>query len=74
MVRYSNGGLKNRTEKSLFVVQNVRYYNGPPSHVTLPFEYQTSILMNLVFRCSVFCIQFSIQYSEFEPPLYFVKP
>ena len=24
------------------MVQNVRYMNGPPSHVTLPFEYQTS--------------------------------
>ena len=35
------------------MVQNVRYSNGPPSHVTLPFEYRTPILpgiqMNLVF-------------------------
>ena len=40
------------------MVQNVQYLNGPPSHVTLPFEYLTPILsgiqMNLVFRCSVF--------------------
>ena len=27
--------------KSLFVVQNVWYLNGPPSHMTLPFEYRT---------------------------------
>ena len=32
------------SEKSLFMVQNVRYSNGPPSHLTLPFEYQTCIL------------------------------
>ena len=44
--------------KSLFMVQNVWYTNGPPSHLTLPFEYRTLILsgiqMNLVFRCWVF--------------------
>ena len=54
MVRYSNGGLK----KGLLMVQNVRYSNGLPSLVILPFEYQTPILssiqMNLVFRCWVF--------------------
>ena len=36
------------------MVQNVRYLNGPPSHVTLLFEYQTPIVssnqMNQVFR------------------------
>ena len=41
------------------MVQNVQYLNGLPSHVTLPFEFQTPILfsmykMNSVFRCSVF--------------------
>ena len=30
--------------KTLFMVQNVRYLNGLPSHVTLPFEYQTPTL------------------------------
>ena len=35
---------ENLTEKGLFMVQNVRYSNGPPSHVTLPFEYGTPIL------------------------------
>ena len=53
MVRYLNGGLKTDRE-SLFMVQNVWYSNGPPSHVTLTFEYPTPILsgmqMNLVFR------------------------
>ena len=29
---------ENRTEKSLSLVQNVWYLNGPPSHVTLPFD------------------------------------
>ena len=33
------------TEKSLFMVKNVWYYsNGPPNHMTLPFEYRTPIL------------------------------
>ena len=32
IVRYSNGGLKTGL-KSLFMVQNVRYLNGPPSHL-----------------------------------------
>ena len=40
--------------KRLFMVQNARYWNGPPSHVTLPFEYLTpllsSIKLNPVFR------------------------
>ena len=57
MVRYSNGDLKTRQKKA-FTVQNVRYSNGQPSHVTLPFEYLTPILfgiqMNLLFKCSVF--------------------
>ena len=40
------------------MVQNVWNLNGAPSHVTLPFEYQTpklsSIQMNPVFTCSIF--------------------
>ena len=38
---------ENRTEKSLFVVENVQYSNGPLSHVTLPFEYQTPKLLGI---------------------------
>ena len=34
MVQYSNGGLKTELKKSLFMVQNVRYSNGSPSHMT----------------------------------------
>ena len=30
--------------KNLIMVQNVRYLNGLPSHVTLPFEYRTPFL------------------------------
>ena len=47
---------ENRTEKSLFMVQNVWFSNGQLSYVTLtlPFEYQIPILsgiqMNPVFR------------------------
>ena len=41
-----------RTEKSLFMVQNVQYLNVSPSHVTFPFEYRTPRLS--VFKCSVF--------------------
>ena len=33
--------------KSLFMVQNVRYLNGPPSYVTWPFEYQTPIMSGI---------------------------
>ena len=40
------------------MVQNVRYLNGPPSHVTLQFAYQSpklsGIQMNLVFEWLVF--------------------
>ena len=57
MVQNLNGGLKTGLKKRLFIVQNVWYLNGLPSHVTLPFEYRTPILsgiqMNPVFRCSV---------------------
>ena len=42
IVRYSN-----RNEKRLFMVRNVRYLNGPPSHVTLSFEYWTPILTGI---------------------------
>ena len=46
---------ENRTEKSLFMVQNVQYSTGPPSHVTLTFEYWPPILsgiqiVNLLFE------------------------
>ena len=37
---------ENQTEK-LFLVQNVLYSNGPPSHVTLPCEYRTPILSGI---------------------------
>ena len=43
MIWYSNDGSENWTEKSLLMVQNVQYLNGPPSHVTLPFEYPTPV-------------------------------
>ena len=50
LVWYSNGRclvvkwwLENRTEKNLFMVQNVQYSNGLLSHMTLPFEYWTPI-------------------------------
>ena len=43
-VRYViNGGLN----KSLIMVQNILYSNGPPSHVTLPFEYRILILSGI---------------------------
>ena len=57
-VRFSNGRSENRTEKSLFVVQNVRYLNSPPSHETLPFEYQIPIL---VFRWILYS---GVKYSD----------
>ena len=38
---------ENQTEKSLFMAQNVWYWLGPPIHVTLPFEYQTTILSSI---------------------------
>ena len=53
-----SGILKTGLLKACYVVQNVWYSNGPPSHVTLTFEYRTPILsdiqMNPVFRCLVF--------------------
>ena len=72
VVKWSGIGMwsENLTEKSLFMVQNVRYSNVPPSHVTLPFEYRTPILfsiqMNLVFRCSVFrwLLYLNVQYLD----------
>ena len=33
--------------KSLFIVQNVWFSNGLPSHVTLPFEYRTPTLSGI---------------------------
>ena len=49
---------ENWTEKSLFMVLNVRYWNDLPSHVTLSFEYWTPTLsgikMDPVLRCLVF--------------------
>ena len=54
MVRVFKWWSENRIEKCLFVVQNVGYSNGPQSHMTLPFEYQTpiqsNIQMNLALR------------------------
>ena len=47
MVRYLNGGLKTGQKKILFLVQNVWYWNGSPSQVTLPFEYQTPRLSDI---------------------------
>ena len=44
---------ENQTSKSLFMVQNVWYLNGLPSHVTLPFEYRKPILSSI----QVFSIQ-----------------
>ena len=35
------GCSENRTEKIVFMVENVCYWIGPHSHVTLPYEYQT---------------------------------
>ena len=57
------------------MVQNVRYSNGPPSHVTLPFEYRTPILsviqMNPGFRWLLYhlfdltiCIKFIIYLQD----------
>ena len=56
IVRLSNGLIfkwwsKNWTENTMFMVQNVRYSNGQPSHVTSPFEYRTP--NSLVFSCLV---------------------
>ena len=57
MVRDLNGGLTTELKK-VFMVPNVRYSNGPPSHVTLSLENWTpilsSILMILVLRFLVF--------------------
>ena len=58
----SNGVLKTR-QKNLFIVQNVRYSNGPPNNVTLPFEYLTPILSSLWFK--VLGIQNSDGYYHF---------
>ena len=58
-------GSENWTEKSLFMVQNVCYYNGPPSHVILSFEYRTTILSCIQVLSSqmvtVFC---DLQYGS----------
>ena len=60
---------ENWTEKSLFMVQNVRYLNGLPSHITLPFVYQTLLLsgiqVSLLFSCSL-CSQIpTVQFKLF---------
>ena len=53
-----------RTEESLFMVQNVRYSNGLPSHVPLPFEYWTLILSSI--QMNPFFAQMSkINFSAF---------
>ena len=38
---------ENRTEKSLSMVLNVQYLNGPPRNVTFPFEHQTPTLSGI---------------------------
>ena len=48
-----------RDWKSLLMVQNVRYLNCPPSHVTVPFEYPSPILLSI----QVFSIQMVIVYT-----------
>ena len=57
--------------KSLFMVQNVLYSNGQPSHVALPFEYWPSILssiqMNRVFGIQMVTVLGKIVYHT-EPP------
>ena len=52
IVDFSNGQVfkwwpENRTEKSLFMVQNVLYSNDLPSHMPLPYEYLTPILSGI---------------------------
>ena len=66
IVWYSNGGLKTGLKKSLFMVQNVRYSNGPPSHMTLPFEYRTPVLSSI----QVFSIQ---MVTVVRSPMYFTS-
>ena len=50
--------------KSLSMVQNDQYLNGPPRHVTLSFDYRTPILsgiqmvtvsLSFVLPCSMTC-------------------
>ena len=59
------------------MVQNGRYSNGQPSHMTLPFEYQTHqvscILLNPVFGCPIFrWLLYNVQsQSEYQNTLEF---
>ena len=54
------------------MVSNVRCSNGPPSHVTLPFEYQTSILSGIQviilvdIQVGIILVDFS-PYGNFRP-------
>ena len=52
------------------MVQNVGYLNGPPSHVTLPFEFRTPILYS---EESVFRWLLLLNFDSFEFGLLFVK-
>ena len=50
------------------MVQNAWYSNGPPSHLALPFEYQTSILsgisMNPVFGIQMVLFLFQMKLAQ----------
>ena len=60
MIWFSNGGLKTR-QKSLFMVQNVWYWNGLPNHVIKQFEqamkplpeYASKMFSNKIYSYSV---------------------
>ena len=49
MVWFLNGDLKMGL-KILFTVQNVRYSDGLPSHVTLPIEHLTSMALLVLLK------------------------
>ena len=54
------------------MVQNVRYLNGLPSHVTLPFEYLTPILSSIqVFGIQMVTVHYS--FPEMKKQYNFVK-
>ena len=61
MVWYSNGGLKTGMKKAC-MVQNVRYSNGPPSHVTVLFEYRVPMMSGIqvsgIQMVTVYCVCF----------------
>ena len=67
MFQYLKGGLKTRL-KSLFMVQNVKYSNGQPSHTAKTFEYQTpklsGIQMLTVYYILLPCLLSLCTYSD----------